>query len=335
MISIRYNAVNYFIYSVFLIFILINFYFVDNVNPQKLDQVKVKLNDVSISDLKSDNKIFNNKYIEIDTLINVKKINKVEYKKNISKKVQKKSNTIKKNYFLENKLKNKNNKKKQPTKINIENIKYSNKKTKIDNQFLKSPLKLSKQINNNKNIFKLNKETINSESALTKKDLIRKGESFLKNNENISFSFKWPLDLKSHDEIYLNLINCLGVKGIILDKNQDIFTLNKIYKNGIPSSFSSILRQPSNIYSNLEKNYIKDIRIKYDLIDDSNYFRMFPKELDYFIFGKVLKTSEKLNIQIKNFSGTYKVFNSNIYINNLMINNKFVDLDINLSKFCN
>jgi len=335
MISIRYNAVNYFIYSVFLIFILINFYFVDNVNPQKLDQVKVKLNDVSISDLKSDNKIFNNKYIEIDTLINVKKINKVEYKKNISKKVQKKSNTIKNNYFLENKLKNKNNKKKQPTKINIENIKYSNKKTKIDNQFLKSPLKLSKQINNNKNIFKLNKETINSESALTKKDLIRKGESFLKNNENISFSFKWPLDLKSHDEIYLNLINCLGVKGIILDKNQDIFTLNKIYKNGIPSSFSSILRQPSNIYSNLEKNYIKDIRIKYDLIDDSNYFRMFPKELDYFIFGKVLKTSEKLNIQIKNFSGTYKVFNSNIYINNLMINNKFVDLDINLSKFCN
>ena len=335
MISIRYNAVNYFIYSVFLIFILINFYFVDNVNPQKLDQVKVKLNDVSISDLKSNNEIVNNQYIEIDTLINVKKINKVEYKKNISKKVQKKSNTIKKNYFLENKLKNKNYKKKQSKKINIENIKYLNKKTNIDNQFLKSPLKFSKQINNNKNIFQLNKEIKNSDSTLTKKDLIKKGESFLKNNENISFSFKWPLDLKSHDEIYLNLINCLGVKGIILDKNQDIFTLNKIYENGIPSSFSSILRKPSNIYSNLEKNYIKDIRIKYDLIDDSNYFRMFPKELDYFIFGKVLKISEKLNIQIKNFSGTYKVVNSNIYINNLMINNKFVDLDINLSKFCN
>ena len=62
---------------------------------------------------------------------------------------------------------------------------------------------------------------------------------------------------------------------------------------------------------------------------------MFPKELDYFIFGKVLKISEKLNIKIKSFSGTYKVINSNIYINNLMINNKFVDLDINLSKFCN
>ena len=335
MVSKRHNAVNYCIYSVFVIFILINFYFVDNSNPQKIDQVKVKLNEISISDLKSNNEIVKNKYIEIDSLINIKKNNKVELKKNISKKVQKKSNTIKKNYFLENKLKNKNYKKKQPTKINIENIKYSNKKTKIDNQFLKSPLKLSKQINNNKNIFKLNKETINLESALTKKDLIRKGESFLKNNENISFSFKWPLDLKSHDEIYLNLINCLGVKGIILDKNQDIFTLNKIYENGIPSSFSSILRQPSNIYSNLEKNYIKDIRIKYDLIDDSNYFRMFPKELDYFIFGQLLKISEKLNIQIKNFSGTYKVVNSNIYINNLMINNKFIDLDINLSKFCN
>ena len=165
--------------------------------------------------------------------------------------------------------------------------------------------------------------------------MIKNGENFLKNNENIIFSFKWPLDLKDHDEIYLNLITCLGVKGIIVDKNQNIFTLNTIYKNGIPSSFSTILRKPSNIYSNLEKNYINDILTKYDLIDNSNYFRMFPKELDYFIFGKVLKISEKLNIQIKNFSGTYKVVNSNIYINNLMINNKFVDLDINLSKFCN
>ena len=335
MISIRYNAVNYCIYSVFLIFIFINFYFVDNVNPQKLDQVKVKLNDVSISDLKSNNEIVKNKYIEIDTLINIKKNNKVELKKNISKKGQNKSDTTKKNYFLENKLQNKNYKKKQLKKINIENIKYSNKKNKIDNKFLKSPLKLSKQIDNNKNIFKLKKQINNPDSTLTKKELIKKGESFLKNHKNISFSFKWTLDLNAHDEIYSNLISCLGVKGIIVDKNQNIFTLNEIYKNGIPSSFSSILRKPSDIYSNLEKKYINNIRTKYDLSDNINYFRMFPKELDYYIFGKLLKISESRNLQIKNFSGTYKVINSNIYINNLMINNKFLDLNINMSKFCN
>ena len=111
-------------------------------NPQKLDQVKVKLNEISISDLKSNNEIVKNKYIEIDTLINVKKNNKVELKKNISKKGQNKSNTIKKNYFLENKLQNKNYKKKQSKKINIENIKYLNKKTKIDNQFFKKSFKI-------------------------------------------------------------------------------------------------------------------------------------------------------------------------------------------------
>ena len=335
MISKRHNAVNYCIYSVFVIFIFINFYFVDNSNPQKLDQVKVKLNEINISNLKSNNEIVKNKYIEIDTLINVKKNNKVEYKKKFSKKGQNKSNITKKNYFLENKLKNKNYKKKQSKKINIENIKYLNKKTKIDNLFLKSPLKFSKEIDNKKNIFKSNKKINNSDSTLTKKNLIKKGKSFLKNNENISFSFKWPLDLNTHDEIYSNLITCLGVKGIIVDKNQNVFTLNKIYKNGIPSSFSTILRKPSNIYSNLEKNYINDIRTKYALIDKSNYFRMFPKELDYFIFGKVLKISENLNIKIKNFSGTYKVINSNIYIKNLMINNKILDLEINLSRFCN
>ena len=112
MVSKRHNAVNYCIYSVFLIFIFINFYFVDNVNPQKSDQDKVKLNGVNTIDLKSNNEIVKNKYIEIDALINLKKNNKVEYKNNFSKTDQIKSNTIKKNYFLENKLKNKNYKKK-------------------------------------------------------------------------------------------------------------------------------------------------------------------------------------------------------------------------------
>ena len=73
MVSKGHNAVNYCIYSVFVIFIFINFYFVDNSNPQKLDQVKVKLNEISISDLKRNNEIVKNKYIEIDTLINFKK----------------------------------------------------------------------------------------------------------------------------------------------------------------------------------------------------------------------------------------------------------------------
>ena len=83
MVSKRHNAVNYCVYSVFIIFIFINFYLVDNSNPQKLDQVRLKLNEINISNLKSNNEIIKNKYIEIDTLINVKKNNKVEYKNNI------------------------------------------------------------------------------------------------------------------------------------------------------------------------------------------------------------------------------------------------------------
>ena len=326
----RYNAINYCIYGVFFIFIFINFYFIENVKPPKLNPVKVKLSDISKSDLESKNEIVKNKYIEIDTLINVKKNNEDNYKKD-----HKKSNIIIKNYFLENKLENKNYKKKQSKKINIEKIKYLNKKKKIDNHLLKNPLKLSKQNNTNKNNLKSNKQVNNSESTLTNKELIKKGKRFLENKKNISFAFKWPLDLQDHDEIYLNLINCLGVKGIIINKNQDVFTFNKIYKNGIPSSFSKILRKPSDIYSNLEKNYINDIQTKYGLDYNSSYYRMFPKELDYFIFGKLLKISEKHNIKIKTFSGTYKVVNSNIYINNLMVNNKLIDLNINLSKFCN
>ena len=76
----RYNAVNYCIYSVFLIFIFANFYFVENVNSQKLHQVQVQLSDISSNDVESKNEIVKKKYIEIDTLINIKKTNEVKYK---------------------------------------------------------------------------------------------------------------------------------------------------------------------------------------------------------------------------------------------------------------
>ena len=95
----RHNAVNYCIYSIFLIFIFANLYFVENINPQKLHQVQVQLSDINSNDVESKNEIVKKKYIEIDTLINFKKTNQVNYKKNTLKKDQKKSNTIKKNYF--------------------------------------------------------------------------------------------------------------------------------------------------------------------------------------------------------------------------------------------
>ena len=99
MVFTRHDAVNYCIYSVFVIFIFANLYFVENINPPKLHQVQVKLSGISSNNVESKNEIVKKKYIEIDTLINLKKTNQVNYKKNTLKKDQKKSNTIKKNYF--------------------------------------------------------------------------------------------------------------------------------------------------------------------------------------------------------------------------------------------
>ena len=86
----HHNAVNYCIYSVFLIFIFAKFYFVENVNPQKLYQVQVQLSDISSNDVESKNEIVKKKYIEIDTLINVKKTNEVNYKEITLKKIKRK-----------------------------------------------------------------------------------------------------------------------------------------------------------------------------------------------------------------------------------------------------
>lgn len=61
---------------------------------------------------------------------------------------------------------------------------------------------------------------------------------------------------------------------------------------------------------------------------------MFPKEVDYYIFGKFLKISNNIEQDLKNFSGIYTIINSNLYIDKIQINDKLTNLKINLSKFC-
>ena len=52
------------------------------------------------------------------------------------------------------------------------------------------------------------------------------------------------------------------------------------------------------------------------------------------IFGKFLTVLDRPKKVLKNFSGTYKVINSKLFIDNIRINDKLLDLRINLSKYC-
>ena len=61
---------------------------------------------------------------------------------------------------------------------------------------------------------------------------------------------------------------------------------------------------------------------------------MFPREVDYYIFGKFIKNLDD-NFNLKNFSGTYKIIDSKLFIDKIRINDKLIDLKLNLSLYCN
>ena len=70
------------------------------------------------------------------------------------------------------------------------------------------------------------------------------------------------------------------------------------------------------------KNILKTIKNKYSISNYYGYFRLFPLKVDAFIFGHFNKISNQNNEKLKNFSAVYKIEDSILYLDDLVVNNK-------------
>ena len=330
--KVNYNKLNYLIYLLFSLLICFFFF------SQKNKGVEVKKH------------IYKKESVEEKKQINIKpKPILMTFKDILEVKNLKKNHTLKNKSLKSNKKETVKIEKLNPENYFSSNIKIKKNNQKKKNSHLLKPLKEVKVEKNKNNFFSLlsdpieksyikkNKLTdfskIKPETKITNsiKYSIIKGSEFL-DNEDFTFSFKWPKDTYYHNKIYSLLKECLGVKGIIIDKNRNLFSYEGKLKKYETKLYSRILRSPSDIYSSDEKQNVYLIRKKFNLINQGVYYRMFEKKVDAFIIGKFLSFAKNMRQKMKFFSGEYILIDNILYIDNLEINGRKIPNKIDLSE---
>ena len=163
-------------------------------------------------------------------------------------------------------------------------------------------------------------------------DLIEDGKAILKEISQYHVEFLWPVDIRVHDKIYKILNECLFTQTVLMNSKNEIYGINGlIHRDNFVSEFSSIIRMPNNVYSNVENEIIKKIRIKYLDKEMGRHLRIFNKNIDAYIMGYYLDLAKKNGIKLKKIKGSYKVINDKLYLENLVINDKQISDKILLS----
>lgn len=292
---------NYIIFSVFFIMIILNNYLLKpNINLKKTNAQKALDIKLTINPSKKIEMNFND-FLEIT--------------KNTNNKV--KLNKIKKNNLEIIPLKNKLEEKAKFQKILKKDLKLDTfNNHKIIPLVIEKKEFLDTQTKNNAEIYKN----------------ISKGKLLLKHNKKFNISFKWPIDNNSHNLIYEKLSKCLNVKTVILSENGIFYSLEGIINKYLfNNKFSPILRAPNNTYVNAETEIVKNIEKKYNLPIGSKLIRIFDIYTDSFILGRFEEEAIKRSLKLNKFSGVYTIIKSELYLTDLQINNIKIKNNINLS----
>ena len=122
-------------------------------------------------------------------------------------------------------------------------------------------------------------------------------------------------------------------------KDNKIFGINGfISRDELNKKFSNIIRVPTGVYSDLEKNNITKIKGSYLNGNNGKHLRIFLKNIDAYIIGIFMKLAKNKALEMKDIKGQYKIIDKKLYLDNLIINSiKFREkiLLSSLDKSCN
>ena len=208
----------------------------------------------------------------------------------------------------------------------IKPIKFNKSSLKKDSDLVIEPIKYSqitkkKQIRKYK-IEKNNFEDKNKNMDYDINDLVNDGNEFLKNkNKDFKIEFLWPKNVSVHNKIYNILNKCLKSQTVLMRKDNKIFGINGfISRDELNKKFSNIIRVPTGVYSDLEKNNILKIKGSYLNGNNGKHLRIFLKNIDAYIIGIFMKLAKNKALEMKDIKGQYKIIDKKLYLDNLIIN---------------
>ena len=208
----------------------------------------------------------------------------------------------------------------------IKPIKFNKSSLKKNSDLVVEPIKYS-QITKKKQTrkFKIEKNNIedkNKNMDYDLNDLVNDGNEFLKNkNKDFKIEFLWPKNVSVHNKIYNILSKCLKSQTVLMREDNKIFGINGfISRDELNKKFSNIIRVPTGVYSDLEKNNILKIKGSYLNGNNGKHLRIFLKNIDAYIIGIFMKLAKNKVLEMKDIKGQYKIIGKKLYLDNLIIN---------------
>jgi hypothetical protein len=208
----------------------------------------------------------------------------------------------------------------------IKPIKFNKSSLKKNSDLVIEPIKYS-QITKKKQIKKYKIEKNNFEDKNKNmehdiNDLVNDGNEFLKNkNKDFKIEFLWPKNVSVHNKIYNILNKCLKSQTVLMREDNKIFGINGfISRDELNKKFSNIIRVPTGVYSDLEKNNITKIKGSYLNGNNGKHLRIFLKNIDAYIIGIFMKLAKNKALEMKDIKGQYKIIDKKLYLDNLIIN---------------
>ena len=208
----------------------------------------------------------------------------------------------------------------------IKPIKFNKSSLKKNSHLVIEPIKYS-QIDKKRQIrkFKIEKNNIEDKNKNMNddiNDLVNDGNEFLKNkNKDFKIEFLWPKNVSVHNKIYNILNKCLKSQTVLMREDNKIFGINGfISRDELNKKFSNIIRVPTGVYSDLEKNNILKIKGSYLNGNNGKHLRIFLKNIDAYIIGIFMKLAKNRALEMKDIKGQYKIIDKKLYLDNLIIN---------------
>ena len=208
----------------------------------------------------------------------------------------------------------------------IKPIKFNKSSLKKNSDLVIEPIKYSQITKKNQikkyKIEKNNFEDKNKNMDYDINNLVNDGNEFLKNkNKDFKIEFLWPKNVSIHNKIYNILNKCLKSQTVLMREDNKIFGINGfISRDELNKKFSNIIRVPTGVYSDLEKNNISKIKGSYLNGNNGKHLRIFLKNIDAYIIGIFMKLAKNKALEMKDIKGQYKIIDKKLYLDNLIIN---------------
>ena len=205
-------------------------------------------------------------------------------------------------------------------------IKFNKSSLKKNSNLVIEPIKYSQITKKNQTTkFKIEKNNFEDKNKNMDYDinnLVNDGNEFLKNkNKDFKIEFLWPKNVSVHNKIYNILNKCLKSQTVLMREDNKIFGINGfISRDELNKKFSNIIRVPTGVYSDLEKNNILKIKGSYLNGNNGKHLRIFLKNIDAYIIGIFMKLAKNKALEMKDIKGQYKIIDKKLYLDNLIIN---------------